>query len=110
MCIRDRLEADTDLLIEAKLESAISNLKRILRDLSLKPRALEIENTSIFISLNTQQDEELLSEAVQNLNGFDLESLNSSDYRLRLTEEELEQMVDYAVLQNLNTLTNRVNE
>ena len=36
------LEADTDLLIEAKLESAISNLKRILRDLSLKPRALEL--------------------------------------------------------------------
>ena len=104
------LEADTDLLIEAKLESAISNLKRILRDLSLKPRALEIEDTSILISLNAQQDEELLSEAVQSLNGFDLESLNSSDYRLRLTEEELEQMVDYAVLQNLNTLRNRVNE
>ena len=104
------LEADTDLLIEAKLESAISNLKRILRDLSLKPRALEIEDISILISLNAQQDEELLSEAVQSLNGFDLESLNSSDYRLRLTEEELEQMVDYAVLQNLNTLRNRVNE
>ena len=104
------LEADTDLLVEAKLESSISNLKRILKDISLKPTALEIEDTSILISLNTQQDADLFTEAFQRLNGFELEPLNSSDYRLRLTNEELEQMIDYAVLQNLNTLRNRVNE
>ena len=104
------LEADTDLLVEAKLESSISNLKRILKDISLKPTALEIEDTRILISLNTQQDADPFTEAFHRLNGFELEPLNSSDYRLRLTNEELEQMIDYAVLQNLNTLRNRVNE
>ena len=104
------LEADTDLLIEAKLESSISNLKRIFRDISLKPRSLEIENSNILVSLNKEEDEESLDEALQRLSGFDLEQTNSLDFILKLADDELEQMIDYAVLQNLNTLRNRVNE
>ena len=104
------LEADTDLLIEAKLESSISNLKRIFRDISLKPRSLEIENSNILVSLNNEEDEQSLDEALQRLSGFDLEQTNSLDFILKLADDELEQMIDYAVLQNLNTLRNRVNE
>mgnify|MGYP006236404511 FL=1 len=104
------LEADTDLLIEAKLESSLSNLKRIFREVSLKPRSLEIENKSILVSLNNQADQELLDEAFQRLNGFDLEIKNSSEFEISLTNDELDEMIDYAVLQNLNTLRNRVNE
>ena len=104
------LEADTDLLIEAKLESSLSNLKRIFREISLKPRSLEIENKSILVSLNDQADQELLEEAFQRLNGFDLEIKNSSEFEISLTNDELDEMIDYAVLQNLNTLRNRVNE
>ena len=104
------LEADTDLLIEAKLESSISNLKRIFRDISLKPRSLEIENLNILVSLNKEEDEQSLDEALQRLSGFDLEQTNSLDFILKLADDELEQMIDYAVLQNLNTLRNRVNE
>ena len=104
------LEADTDLLIEAKLESSLSNLKRIFREISLKPRSLEIENKSILVSLNDQADQELLDEAFQRLNGFDLEAKNSSEFEISLTNDELDEMIDYAVLQNLNTLRNRVNE
>ena len=104
------LEADTDLLIEAKLESSLSNLKRIFREISLKPRSLEIENKSILVSLNDQADQELLDEAFQRLNGFDLEIKNSSEFEISLTNDELDEMIDYAVLQNLNTLRNRVNE
>lgn len=104
------LEADTDLLIEAKLESSISNLKRIFREISLKPRSLEIENSNILVSLNKEEDEQSLDEALQRLSGFDLEQKNSLDFILKLADDELEQMIDYAVLQNLNTLRNRVNE
>ena len=104
------LEADTDLLIEAKLESSLGNLKRIFREISLKPRSLEIENKSILVSLNDQADQELLDEAFQRLNGFDLEIKNSSEFEISLTNDELDEMIDYAVLQNLNTLRNRVNE
>ena len=104
------LEADTDLLIEAKLESSLGNLKRIFREISLKPRSLEIENKSILVSLNDQADQELLDEAFQRLNGFDLEIKNSSEFEISLTNDELDGMIDYAVLQNLNTLRNRVNE
>jgi len=104
------LEADTDLLIEAKLESSLSNLKRIFREVSLKPRSLEIENKSILVSLNNQADQELLDEAFQRLNGFDLEAKNSSEFEISLANDELDEMIDYAVLQNLNTLRNRVNE
>ena len=104
------LEADTDLLIEAKLESSISNLKRIFREISLKPRSLEIENSNILVSLNNEEDEQSLDEALQRLSGFDLEQKNSLDFILKLADDELEQMIDYAVLQNLNTLRNRVNE
>ena len=99
------------MLFERLVASYSTNLfSPILKDTSLKPTALEIVDTSIVISLNTQQDADLFTEAFQRLNGFELELLNSSDYRLRLTNEELEQMIDYAVLQNLNTLRNRVNE
>lgn len=104
------LEADTDLLIEAKLESSLSNLKRIFREISFKPRSLEIENKSILVSLNDQADQELLDEAFQRLNGFDLKTKNSSEFEISLTSDELDEMIDYAVLQNLNTLRNRVNE
>jgi preprotein translocase subunit SecD len=104
------LEADTDLLIEAKLESSLSNLKRIFREVSLKPRSLEIENKSIMVSLNNRADQELLDEAFQRLNGFNLEAKNSSEFEISLTNDELDEMIDYAVLQNLNTLRNRVNE
>ena len=104
------LEADTDLLIEAKLESSLSNLKRIFREISFKPRSIEIENKSILVSLNDQADQELLDEAFQRLNGFDLEVKNSSEFEISLTNDELDEMIDYAVLQNLNTLRNRVNE
>ena len=104
------LEADTDLLIEAKLESSLSNLKRIFREISFKPRSIEIENKSILVSLNDQADQELLDEAFQRLNGFDLEIKNSSEFEISLTNDELDEMIDYAVLQNLNTLRNRVNE
>ncbi len=104
------LEADTDLLIEAKLESSLSNLKRIFREVALKPRSLEIENKSIMVSLNNQADQELLDEAFQRLNGFNLEAKNSSEFEISLTIDELDEMIDYAVLQNLNTLRNRVNE
>ena len=104
------LEADTDLLIEAKLESSLSNLKRIFREISLKPRSLEIKNKSILVSLNDQADQELLDEAFQRLNGFDLETKNYSEFEISLTNDELDEMIDYAVLQNLNTLRNRVNE
>ena len=104
------LEADTDLLIEAKLESSLSNLKRIFREVSLKPRSLEIENKSIMVSLNNRADLELLDEAFQRLNGFNLEAKNSSEFEISLTNDELDEMIDYAVLQNLNTLRNRVNE
>ena len=47
---------------------------------------------------------------MQRLSGFDLEQKNSLDFILKLADDELEQMIDYAVLQNLNTLRNRVNE
>ena len=104
------LEADTDLLIEAKLESSLSNLKRIFREISLKPKSLEIDDKSILVSLIDQADQELLDEAFQRLNGFILETKNSSEFEISLTDDELDEMIDYAVLQNLNTLRNRVNE
>ena len=104
------LEADTDLLIEAKLESSLSNLKRIFREISLKPKSLEIDNKSILVSLIDQADQELLNEAFQRLNGFNLDTKNSSEFEISLTDDELDEMIDYAVLQNLNTLRNRVNE
>ena len=71
---------------------------------------MEIENKSILVSLNDQADQELLDEAFQRLNGFDLETKNSSEFEISLTNDELDEMIDYAVLQNLNTLRNRVNE
>ena len=62
------------------------------------------------VSLNNQADQELFEEAFQRLNGFDLEAKNSSEFEISLTNDELDEMIDYAVLQNLNTLRNRVNE
>ena len=104
------LEADTELLIETKLEASLLNIKRIFKELSLKPLSLEISENSIYVSLQDSQDQDDFNEALNRFSNFDSQKIDENLYQLTLSEQQLKEMVDYAVLQNLNTLRNRVNE
>ena len=104
------LEADTELLIETKLEASLLNIKRIFKEISLKPTSLKISENSIYVSLKDSQDQDAFNEALSRLSNFDSQKIDENLYQLTLSELQLKEMVDYAVLQNLNTLRNRVNE
>ena len=104
------LEADTELLVETKLESSLLNIKRIFKEISLRPKSINISEKSIFVSLKSSADESLFNDALLRLNNFDSQKLDASNFKLSLSEQQLDEMIDYAVLQNLNTLRNRVNE
>lgn len=104
------LEADTELLVETKLESSLLNIKRIFKEISLRPESIKISEKSILVSLKSSTDESLFNDALLRLNNFDSQKLDASNFKLSLSEQQLDEMVDYAVLQNLNTLRNRVNE
>ena len=104
------LEADTELLVETKLESSLLNIKRIFKEISLRPESIKISEKSILVSLASSTDESLFNDALLRLNNFDSQKLDASNFKLSLSEQQLDEMIDYAVLQNLNTLRNRVNE
>ena len=88
------LEADTELLVETKLESSLLNIKRIFKEISLRPKSINISEKSIFVSLKSSADESLFNDALLRLNNFDSQKLDASNFKLSLSEQQLDEMID----------------
>ena len=104
------MEVDTDLLIETKLESAASVLRNNLREERIKTDLFKLSSEKIQVVLRDENRAEDLEEIINEIGSLDFELKQPLTYLLSFSNEEIEQTIDYAVLQNLTTLRNRVNE
>ena len=104
------MEVDTDLLIETKLESAAAVLRNNLREERIKTDLFKLSSEEIQVVLKDENSAEDLEEIISEIGSLDFELKQPLTYLLSFSNEEIEQTIDYAVLQNLTTLRNRVNE
>ena len=104
------MEVDTDLLIETKLESAASVLRNNLIEERIKTDLFKLSSKEIQVVLRDENSAEDLEEIINEIGSLDFELKRPLTYLLSFSNEEIEQTIDYAVLQNLTTLRNRVNE
>ena len=104
------MEVDTDLLIETKLESAAAVLRNNLREERIKTDLFKLSSEEIQVVLKDENSAEDLEEIINEIGSLDFELKQPLTYLLSFSNEEIEQTIDYAVLQNLTTLRNRVNE
>ncbi len=104
------MEVDTDLLIETKLESAASVLRNNLREERIKTDLFKLSSEEIQVVLRDENSAEDLEEIINEIGSLDFKLKQPLTYLLSFSNEEIEQTIDYAVLQNLTTLRNRVNE
>lgn len=103
------MEVDSKLLISTRLESYLADIKRELREKRISISSSEILDKRIIISTRKEASEELKNYFRSN---FDLEysSIGTNKYSVGFTEKGQNDLIDYAVSQNLVTLRNRVNE
>ncbi len=104
------MEVDTNLLIETKLESAAAVLRNNLREERIKTDLFKLSSKEIQVVLRNENSAEDLEEIINEIGSLDIELKESLTYSLSFSSEEIEETIDYAVLQNLTTLRNRVNE
>jgi len=104
------MEVDTELLLQTKLESTASVIRNSLRDERVKTNFIEIEENKILVSLVDDEKTEIFDGIVNDLGNLDIDLDQTLVYELSFSDEEIDETIDYAVLQNLTTLRNRVNE
>ena len=104
------MEVDTNLLIETKLESAAAVLRNNLREERIKTDLFKLSSKEIQVVLRNENSAEDLEEIINEIGSLDIELKEPLTYTLSFSGEEIEETIDYAVLQNLTTLRNRVNE
>ncbi len=104
------MEVDTDLLMKTKLESTSSVLRNSLREARIKINSINVDKNNIFIDLNDEEKKEDFNRIISDLGILDVSLVQNSKYELSFSDQEIENTVEYAVLQNLTTLRNRVNE
>jgi preprotein translocase subunit SecD len=109
------LEVDMEKALDARIASNIGELKRLMREEKIRYRTLEKEGQdSIRIRLRDAEERKKASDlAFKNFRQYtrtDLDEGEETYLILKLSEEEIKGIEDYAVQQNLVTLRNRVNE
>lgn len=104
------MEVDTDLLMETKLESTASVLRNSLRDARIKVNSINVEKNKIVLNLSDEEKLENFNKIVSDIGILDVSFSQNLNYELSFSDQEIEDTIEYAVLQNLTTLRNRVNE
>ena len=104
------MEVDTDLLIETKLESTASVLRNSLREARIKVNSINVAKNKIVLNLGDEEKLENFNKIVSDIGILDVSFSQNLNYELSFSDQEIEDTIEYAVLQNLTTLRNRVNE
>ena len=109
------LEVDMETAVTQRLEATASQIKRELREERIRYRGGEVsEDNRIQLSFRNEGDREEAFDLVRdNYNEFLLDERTEGDeylLDLSLSEQEVQQIQDYAIEQNLTTIRNRVNE
>ena len=103
------LEVDSNLLISTRLESYLSDIRRKLREQRFSISQAEISDGKITIKTRRSVSKEL-NEYIKTNIDLKLSEESENTYVLEYSDAGLDELIDYAVSQNLITLRNRVNE
>ena len=103
------LEVDSNLLISTRLESYLSDIRRKLREQRFSISEAEISDGKITIKTRRSVSKEL-NEYIKTNIDLKLSEEGENTYVLEYSDAGLDELIDYAVSQNLITLRNRVNE
>ena len=103
------MEVDSELLISTRLESYLADLRRKLREDRIGVTNAEISNQQISFSTRTSATDKI-NEYLENNIDLIYEEPSSNRFVIKYSEQGLDDLIDYAVSQNLVTLRNRVNE
>ena len=103
------MEVDSELLISTRLESYLADLRRKLREDRISVANAEISNQQISFSTRTNASNKI-DEYLENNIDLIYEEPTSNQFVIKYSEQGLDDLIDYAVSQNLVTLRNRVNE
>ena len=109
------LEVDMETAVTQRLEATASQIKSELREERIRYRGGDVtEENQIVLSFRSEGDrEEAFSLVRGSYNEFLLNERTEGDdflLELSLSEQEVQQIQDYAIEQNLTTIRNRVNE
>lgn len=101
--------------VEQRLDATASQIKRELREERIRYRGGDVsDGNRIELSFRSEQDRSQAFDIIRDrYNEFLLdESTEEDNYllNLSLSEQEIQQIQDYAIEQNLTTIRNRVNE
>ncbi len=104
------MEVDTELLIQTKLESTASVIRNSLREERVKTDFFETNENKILVNLLENEKTEIFKKIVNDIGNLDIDLVQNLNYELSFSDQAIDETIDYAVLQNLTTLRNRVNE
>ena len=103
------MEVDSELLIATRLESYLADIKRKFREERISISRSEISEKKILFSTRTDASNQLDDYLKSNIN-LKYQKVGINQYAIEYNDQGLEELIDYAVSQNLVTLRNRVNE
>ena len=103
------MEVDSELLIATRLESYLADIKRKFREERISISRSEISEKKILFSTRTDASDQLDDYLKSNID-LKYQKVGINQYAIQYNDQGLEELIDYAVSQNLVTLRNRVNE
>ena len=103
------MEVDSELLIVTRLESYLADIKRKFREERISISRSEISEKKILFSTRTDASNQLDDYLKSNID-LKYQKVGINQYAIEYNDQGLEELIDYAVSQNLVTLRNRVNE
>ena len=103
------MEVDSELLISTRLESYLADIKRKLREERIGISRSEIADNRIIFSTRTDATDQLDDYLKSNID-LEYKKQGNNQFIVEYNEQGLDDLIDYAVSQNLVTLRNRVNE
>ena len=103
------MEVDSELLIATRLESYLADIKRILREERISMSSSEISDNKIFFTTRTDATDELNDYFKGNVD-LQYKKQATNQFIVEYSDQGLNELIDYAVSQNLITLRNRVNQ
>ena len=103
------MEVDSELLIATRLESYLADIKRKFREERISISRSEISERKILFTTRTDASNQLDDYLKSNID-LKYQKVGINQYAIEYSDQGLEELIDYAVSQNLVTLRNRVNE
>ena len=103
------MEVDSELLISTRLESYLADIRRKLREDRIGIIRSEIASNQIIFTTRTDATGQLDDYLKSNIE-LEYSKQANNQFVVQYNEKGLDDLIDYAVSQNLVTLRNRVNE